>query len=211
MTIASVVHAARLERRQSVCGSARPRIARQHRRRRSAARAGGRPRRTAGCSARRWCRQCRPSRRRAPRRRRPRARLPCRAAPAALPIRAPRAADGRSLRTPTAARTPAPAHTARPARASVTYGRIDTRGAIPAAAAIAGRSSCGCVRLSPTISRRAAGWLFAIGLNARMRSGTCRRLNTEPTNRTSGSSRAPLRRREHLAVQHAASSETTPG
>ena len=55
------------------------------------------------------------------------------------------------------------------------------------AAAIAGRSWCGYVRLSPTISRRAAAWPCAIGLNARIRSGRWRRLNTEPTNSTSGS------------------------
>ena len=147
----------RLERRQCLCAGARPRIAREHRRRRPRARVAGRPHRTADCSAPQSCRRCRLRGHTAPRHRRLRGRRRCRAAPTVRRSRAPRAEDGRSLRTPTAARMRVPAPYSSASSASDTYGRIDTCAAIPSAAAIAGRSSCGYVRLSPTISSRAPG------------------------------------------------------
>ena len=79
------------------------------------------------------------------------------------------------------------------------------------AATSAGRSSCGYVRLSPTISSRASAWRVAIGLNARIRSGRCRRLKIDPTKSTSGSRRrGPARRRKAKRLRDRCSAHDLP-
>ena len=110
----------------------------------------------------------------------------CRAAPAARRPPAPRAASGRVPRIRTGTQTPGPAGTA----SEVVVGH-ELVPAHPAARAPRWRwhrpdLSCGSVRSSPTISSDASGCVARACANARIRSGTCRRLKIDPTYSTRG-------------------------